>query len=806
MLPVSGYHEGILPHGGDVCSPWIERGINVSHMMIRESWRFRESATMDTMIGRRLGQYEILSKIGAGGMATVYRARQTSVDRDVACKVIRADLTEDTTFTERFAREARTIASLSHLHILKVFDYGQEGGTAYLVMELMDGGSLHKLIQQQEALAQSSAARLLNQIASALDYAHEKGIIHRDLKSDNVLLDKAQNAYLTDFGIARLLTETSRMTQTGTIMGTPAYMAPELWTGQPANRQTDIYALGVILYEMVTGNTPFSGETPYAIMYQHLHSEPPATSNNTLIAAGVQTVIQKALAKQPDERYESASLMAKAFEQAINETATPAPMPTPAPVNIVVEFPTPAQQQTATQAGDQPTLVETAERKTALPANDNQRNRNKSILAGAVALIIVLGIALFLFSRNQNSRAIIQATQQALDKQTTLIAQSLTETAQPTATIPTATLTATPLPAATTTATPLSFDQTQFETYTNPDINIAFRYPMGWDVNVVEEVSVFVTEDFSKLDFSDTDNGVSGPPYIQISVGNAEALGALEMRTARTPQEAMVAFMGRNRLTNLDPVLGTRYPTATTSRRRPDLNAERVIYALVLGTDRFALVMIQASPELIQQYNNNVALPLVRSFDNYTPVEDATLPATSTPAPTIFYATPAAFASQIVDEISTRFIYPEGWTILANRQSAVLVPTEDLEAYSNSVIGDFDRPMNIYMRFDGEDFIIVRRDADIETVFIDNYGGYTVDVTPLYDAPFPTVYARAGERPVYGLAVRGWMALVKLRDDLYVSVFAHAGSGREDAFLEGVLLPMLRSVKSVSAEATDAKQ
>ncbi|MEZ4671678.1 MAG: serine/threonine-protein kinase [Anaerolineae bacterium] len=761
---------------------------------------------MDTFIGKRLGQYEILSKLGAGGMASVYRARQTSVDRDVACKVIRADLTEDSSFTERFAREARTIASLSHLHILKVFDYGQEGSTAYLVMELMDGGSLRQLIQQYEALPLPTASRILGQIASALDYAHQKGIIHRDLKSDNVLMDKSQNAYLTDFGIARMMGETSRMTQTGTLMGTPAYMAPELWTGQPANEQTDIYALGVILYEMVTGITPFSGETPYAIMYQHLHNEPPIVVNDTLIDPAIQAVVQKALAKTAADRYTTATEMATAFQQAIGSSqGSTTPPPAVTPDKVVVTFPTPTRTLEDTKESDQPTVVEPVGRQpTTSPAVTVPPNNTKTYLALGAALVAVVLVALFLFSRNQSEQAALTATQQAFDVQSTAIAQFQTETAQPTPTVPTATLTPTPVPTLTPTITPLAFDQTQFETYTDPLLNVAFRYPAGWDVRAVGDTNLFVTEDFTKLDFSDTTTGVTGAPYIQVSVGNGEAFGALEMRTARTPQEALVAFMGRNRITNLDPVPGTRYPTATTTRRRPDLDAVREVYASVLGTDHFALVMLQASPDLVAEYNNNIALPLVRSLDNFTPLAETTLEFTPTPAPTIFYATPSAFATKLVSELNTEFVYPADWTILASKQSAVIVPTDQLEAFNNSAIGDFSRPMNIYMRFDGTDFIIVKRNADIETVFIDNYGGYTMDVTPLYDAPFPTVYARTGDQPVYGLAVRGWMALVKLRPNLYISVFAHAGAGREDAFLQGVLLPMLRGIKSVSG--TDSTQ
>lgn len=211
---------------------------------------------MSGLIGQRLGQYELLSLLGRGGMATVYRARQASMERDVAIKIIDPRLAESPDFVKRFEREARTIASLSHPHILKVFDFGQFGEHLYLVMELLKGGSLANLIQKGP-LPLDIVEKVLDQVASALDYAHEQEIIHRDLKPQNVLLDEKGHAFLTDFGIARLLNRGTKLTQSGMVMGTPAYMAPEIWDNQPSDARADIYALGIMLFEMLAGRAHF---------------------------------------------------------------------------------------------------------------------------------------------------------------------------------------------------------------------------------------------------------------------------------------------------------------------------------------------------------------------------------------------------------------------------------------------------------------------------------------------------------------------------------------------------------------------
>ncbi len=275
---------------------------------------------MSDLIGRKLGQYEITALLGEGGMARVYRAHQSNVKRDVAIKVIESRLAHNPDFIKRFEREAQMIAALNHPHILKLFDFGQQNDLLYLVMELQPGGSLQQLIRARRGLTPDTAARFLDQIAGALDYAHQHSVIHRDLKPQNVLLDESGNAILTDFGIARLVGEgaVTALTGTGMALGTPAYMPPEQWYGRNIDSRSDEYALGVMAFEMLTGQLPFDGDTPPALMQQHIN-EPPRSLRTIRpeLPQSLERVILKALAKAPDDRFQSAGELATAVRAAM---------------------------------------------------------------------------------------------------------------------------------------------------------------------------------------------------------------------------------------------------------------------------------------------------------------------------------------------------------------------------------------------------------------------------------------------------------------------------------------------------------
>jgi serine/threonine-protein kinase len=269
---------------------------------------------VDLQAGSAFGPYRIVAPLGRGGMAAVYEAHDPSLDRSVALKVLPAEFLHDPAFAERFRQEARVAAKLEHPQIVPIHAYGIEGGRPWMAMRLVRGGSLADRVRRSP-LAPREAAALLRDVAGALDYAHRQGIVHRDVKPANVLLDEAGRAYLADFGIAKMLEGSSIATATGMIQGTPAYMAPEQAMGEKVERPADVYALGVMAFECLTGRVPYTGTTPLAILMKHAH-EPVPEPAAAEVAPPITAVLRRCLAKTPSERWPSAGAFAAALEQA----------------------------------------------------------------------------------------------------------------------------------------------------------------------------------------------------------------------------------------------------------------------------------------------------------------------------------------------------------------------------------------------------------------------------------------------------------------------------------------------------------
>ncbi len=228
------------------------------------------------LTGQKLGKYEILEKLGQGGMAQVYKARQPLIERFVAIKVMQTHLTDSEQFVNKFLREAQRLGQLRHPNIVSILDFDIVEGTHFLVMDFVSGSSLGEYLEMRKSLSPAEALSISSQIASALQYAHVKGVVHCDLKPANVMFQDAtfQQVVLTDFGIARILDPTGQA-QTSTVIGTPTYISPEAAQGLPLDGRADIYSLGVMMHEMVTGEPPYVGETPLSVMMKHLQEPPP---------------------------------------------------------------------------------------------------------------------------------------------------------------------------------------------------------------------------------------------------------------------------------------------------------------------------------------------------------------------------------------------------------------------------------------------------------------------------------------------------------------------------------------------------
>jgi serine/threonine protein kinase len=323
------------------------------------------------LIGTRLGKYELRAEIGRGGMGAVYQAYDPSLNRSVAVKVLPPQLAWDKQFVERFLREARAAAGLDHPNIVTIHDVGEEGGWYYFVMSYLEGQPLNRVLQERGRLTPDQSLSILRQLADALDYAHRRGLVHRDVKPANVMVDQHGRVTLTDFGLVRAARE-SGLTVTGTVMGTPQYMSPEQASGHgQVGPASDLYSLAVIAYEMFSGEPPFDADSTPAFLYQQVHQRPsPIASRHSDLSPGIDKVLGRALAKEPNRRYGSGNAFVTSLAETLKREAPARTVPPPTQVPKVV----------------QP--------RSAPPARDLSRILPCALIAGGVVGLAIIGVLL----------------------------------------------------------------------------------------------------------------------------------------------------------------------------------------------------------------------------------------------------------------------------------------------------------------------------------------------------------------------------------------------------------------------------
>jgi serine/threonine-protein kinase len=329
------------------------------------------------------GRYELGAELGYGGMAEVFQARDTRLGRDVAVKVLRADLARDPSFLQRFQREAQAAANLNHANIVGVYDTGEQDGVPYIVMELVAGRTLRDVIAEDGRLLPRRALEIVGEICAALDYSHRQGIVHRDIKPANVMLTPTGDVKVMDFGIARAASASSAtMTQTAQILGTAQYLSPEQARGEHVDGRSDIYSTGCLLYELLTGVPPFQGESAVAVAYQHVREDPlPPSQIDPELPASLDAVVLKAMAKNPANRYRSAADFKSDVDRAAagrKVEATP----------LLADAPTAAIPQAA------PTTV------LLRPGDEDRNGRRRTAYVALVIAVLVVFVAVALLVKS----------------------------------------------------------------------------------------------------------------------------------------------------------------------------------------------------------------------------------------------------------------------------------------------------------------------------------------------------------------------------------------------------------------------
>lgn len=404
---------------------------------------------------RKLGKYEIMERLGRGGMAEVYRAYHASLDRYVAVKVLHSFLSDDPEFKARFEKEAQNIAKLRHHNIVQVYDFefDPESDSYYMVMELIEGPTLRDMLysasdDRATPIPLSEALRIIREAATALSYAHQRSMIHRDVKPANLMIDtkNSDRVVLTDFGIAKLMTG-AQFTVSGGMVGTPAYMSPEQGMGETGDERSDLYSLGVILYQMLTGDLPYDAETPLALMLSHMNDPIPSVRvSNPHLPPAVDKVMQKLMAKAPEDRYQSAEILIEALE--ILEKAPSKLDPSTMVLPKIPEKP-----------GDEKDQLETVVLTDTGKVSRKKSGRGTGMLIGAFLTLMVIGFGGYAFGAASGMlpvpgfiAALLPATATPTPTATATFTATATATETPTAT-PTETETPTITPSLTPTET-----------------------------------------------------------------------------------------------------------------------------------------------------------------------------------------------------------------------------------------------------------------------------------------------------------------------------------------------------------------
>ena len=350
------------------------------------------------------GRYELGEVLGSGGMATVYRGTDRVLNRPVAVKVLSPEYAGDGDFVGRFRREAQAAAKLNDPGVVAVYDSGSDGGRHYIVMELVEGTTLADQLAEDGSVDPRRAAQIAERVAAALQFAHDNGLVHRDIKPGNVMLTPSGDVKVMDFGIARA-TGADTFTRTSSVLGTVAYLAPEQAESRPVDARTDVYALGVVLYEMLTGKPPFAGETAVAVAYKHVREQPvPPTRSNPEVPAPLEAITLKALAKDPADRYQSAEEMrddlaraAAGAPVATTMLGATAPMGATAPTGATEQMGAPDSTM-AMPPIDKTSVMEPTAVHEAPPEPPRERRRIWPIVVAAAIVIAVAALAIALLA------------------------------------------------------------------------------------------------------------------------------------------------------------------------------------------------------------------------------------------------------------------------------------------------------------------------------------------------------------------------------------------------------------------------